>query len=118
EFHGVQGFQDVAAAPPDGEVFGRGGVNTNALASPATGLPANVAARFQGTFPALGATHLSGSAKTFYSDFDSAYNTTSPDPYAIYGYEAMALLLDAIKRAEDAHGGNVSRADVAKALLK
>ena len=118
ESNAVQVFKDVATAHPNEKLFGSDGVITNALASPTTGLPPNVASHFEGTFPALGATHASGSAKTFYGDFEKVYNTTSPDPYAIYGYEAMALLLNAIKRAEDAHGGNVTRADVAKALLK
>jgi branched-chain amino acid transport system substrate-binding protein len=36
----------------------------------------------------------------------------NPDPYAIYGYEAMRLVLDAIERA-----GSTKKEDVLKALF-
>ena len=37
----------------------------------------------------------------FFKDYKAAYGTANPDPYALYGYESMALALDAIKRAGD-----------------
>ena len=36
----------------------------------------------------------------FYRDFQEVYGH-DPEPYAIYGYEAMSLVLDAIDRAGD-----------------
>ena len=36
----------------------------------------------------------------FFSDFEKKYNEKNPDPYAIYGYEAMRLSLDAIERSK------------------
>ena len=32
----------------------------------------------------------------FLKDFQAKYNVSNPDPYAIYGYEAMKLALDTI----------------------
>jgi branched-chain amino acid transport system substrate-binding protein len=50
--------------------------------------------------------------KKFFSDFTTKYGIKSPDPYAIYGYEAMNLLLDAIKRSNSG-----SKPDIVKALF-
>ena len=51
--------------------------------------------------------------------FDAAYARRygSPPPSAIYGYEAMSLLLDAIARATDGGRGPVDRSTVLAALL-
>jgi branched-chain amino acid transport system substrate-binding protein len=98
-------------------LFGSDGVVTNALASPTTGLPAAVADRFEGTIATLSPAKFGGAGESFFSQFKHAYNTTNPDPYAIYGYEAMALLLDSIKRAEAAQDGKASRAGVVTALF-
>jgi branched-chain amino acid transport system substrate-binding protein len=39
-------------------------------------------------------------AKTFFGDFKAKYGS-DPEPYAIYGYEAMNAALEAIKNAGD-----------------
>lgn len=52
--------------------------------------------------------------KQFLKDYSAKYGETSPDRYAVYGYESMTLLLEAIKRAGD-NGGD--RAAVADQLL-
>jgi branched-chain amino acid transport system substrate-binding protein len=36
----------------------------------------------------------------FFDSFKQKYNEPNPNPYAIYGYEAMRLALDAIERSE------------------
>ena len=51
----------------------------------------------------------------FFKDYAAAYDDASPDAYAIYGYEAMGLTLDAIKRA--AAKGKVDKAAVAEQLF-
>jgi branched-chain amino acid transport system substrate-binding protein len=56
---------------------------------------------------------LPASATTFLREFRSRYQR-KPPPAAAYGYESMALLLDAIKRAGD---DGDSRAAVIDALL-
>jgi branched-chain amino acid transport system substrate-binding protein len=117
ESNAPQVFKDVAAAHPSMKLFGTDGAISNALASPTTGLPPNVAARFEGTFPAVAPAQLGSAAAKFIAQYERSFNTTNPDPYAIYGYESMAVLLGAIKRSEDAHDGKVTRANVATALL-
>jgi branched-chain amino acid transport system substrate-binding protein len=52
------------------------------------------------------------SGKKFFQDFSAKYGIKQPDPYAIYGYESMSLLLDAIKRS-----GTGEKADIVKALF-
>ena len=36
--------------------------------------------------------------KKFFTDFTKKYGDKTPDPYAIYGYEAMRLVLDTCKK--------------------
>lgn len=113
----AQLYKDVAGARPGIKMFGGDATVANALASPTTGLPATVAPQWEGTFPTVAPAQLGDAGKKFFDEYNRTYNTTSPDPYAIYGYEAMALALATIKRVADAHGGQVSRADVVSALL-
>ena len=37
----------------------------------------------------------------FFSDFEKKYGDKTPDPYAIYGYETMALALASLKAVGD-----------------
>jgi branched-chain amino acid transport system substrate-binding protein len=39
--------------------------------------------------------------KKFFADFKAAYNVSNPEPYAIYGYESMQLILNGIEKAGD-----------------
>ena len=48
----------------------------------------------------------------FFKAFTEKYGEDNPDPYAIYGYEAMRLALDAIERSETGE-----KADIIKALF-
>ena len=113
----VQIYKDVAAAHPSIKMFGGDATVANALASPTTGIPPAIASQWQGTFPTVAPTELGSSGKKFFDEYNRTYGTTSPDPYAIYGYESMALALATIKQVAGAHGGQVSRADVVSALL-
>jgi branched-chain amino acid transport system substrate-binding protein len=113
----VQIYKDLAAARPGIKMFGGDATVANSLASPTTGIPPAIASEWQGTFPTVAPTELGSSGKKFFDEYNRTYGTTSPDPYAIYGYEAMALALATIKHVADAHGGHVSRADVVSALL-
>jgi len=113
----VQIYKDVAAAHPGIKMFGGDATVANALASPTTGIPPTLASQWQGTFPTVAPTQLGSSGKKFFDEYNRTYGTTSPDPYAIYGYESMALALATIKHVADSHAGQVSRADVVSALL-
>jgi branched-chain amino acid transport system substrate-binding protein len=113
----AQLYKDVAAARAGIKMFGGDATVANALASPTTGLPSNIAPEWRGTFPTVAPAELGSAGKKFFDEYNRTYNTTSPDPYAIYGYESMALALATIKRVADAHSGRVSRVDVINALL-
>jgi branched-chain amino acid transport system substrate-binding protein len=76
------------------------------------GIPADVAARTKVTIATLSPDEYPPEGQTFFKDYTTKYGEANPDPYAIYGYETMALALDAIKRS-----GTGDRADVIKALF-
>jgi branched-chain amino acid transport system substrate-binding protein len=102
----VQVFKDVAAANPDVKLYGPDGVAEEAFTNPKKGgIPADVGARTKVTVATLGLEEFkkrkNEEAQKFFTDFEEEYGDTSPDPYAIYGYETMALALDVLKRAGD-----------------
>lgn len=117
ESNGVQAVKDVGTAKPKDKLYGGDGVVLNDFADPKKGLPANIGSRFKGTIATLDPKTFNAAGKKFFADYRTAYNTGNPDPYAIYGYESMSLLLDAIKRDEQQNAGKVSRDGVVKALL-
>jgi branched-chain amino acid transport system substrate-binding protein len=117
ESNGTQALKDAAASSPTLKLFAGDGNCLNASADPQKGIPPNIAPRFHCTIATLDPSQFGPEGKKFFADYKAKYNESSPDPYAIYGYETMALLLDAIKRAEAANGGNVSRKDVVDQVL-
>jgi branched-chain amino acid transport system substrate-binding protein len=117
ESNGVQAVKDVGTAHPTIKLYGGDGVVLNDFANPSKGLPTAIGARFKGTIATLDPTQFNAVGKQFFANYKSTYHTGNPDPYAIYGYESMALILDAIKRDAAANGGNVSRSGVYKQLL-
>ncbi len=96
----VQVYKDFAAALPDAKLYGPDGVAETGFADPKEGgIPANVAKRTKVTVATLSPDEYPPEGKKFFADFEKKYGEKNPDPYAIYGYEAMQLALDAIKRA-------------------
>jgi branched-chain amino acid transport system substrate-binding protein len=71
-----------------------------------------VASRFKCTSPTLPTSELPTEGQEFFTAYEKKYGEKSPDPYAIYGYEAMRLGLDAIQRSETGE-----KEDVLKALF-
>lgn len=99
--NGVQVFKDVAAANSTVKLYGPDGVAEEAFTNPAKGgIPADVGKRTKVTVATLGLEDLPD-AKPVITGFKDEYGVAQPDPYAIYGYETMALALDTIKRAGD-----------------
>jgi branched-chain amino acid transport system substrate-binding protein len=91
----VQLFKDVAAALPNAKLYGPDGVAESGFADPAEGgIPADVASRVKVTVATLSPDQYPPEGQKFFTDFESTYNEENPDPYAIYGYEAMKLVLD------------------------
>jgi branched-chain amino acid transport system substrate-binding protein len=96
----VQVFKDVAAAKPSIKLYGPDGVAEAAFTDPKQGgIPADVGARTKVTVATLAPSEFPPAGRKFFKDFSAEYKVKSPDPYAIYGYETMALALDTLKRA-------------------
>ena len=111
---GVQIVKDVHAAIPKAKIFGGDGVCSDSWTNAAKGgVPASIDPLIQCTVPTLDLTAYPG-GKDFLAAYKAKYGTANPDPYAIYGYEAMKLGLDTI--AKLGAQGN-SKSDVLKALF-
>jgi branched-chain amino acid transport system substrate-binding protein len=99
----VQLFKDIEAANPDAKVL----MGSDAVAEPAFtdpkegGLPPDVAKRVTVTAVGLAPKDYPPEGQKFFDDYQAKYGKGDPGQYAIFGYEAMALVLDAIERAGD-----------------
>jgi branched-chain amino acid transport system substrate-binding protein len=96
--NGVQLFKDFASGVPAAKLFGPDGVAETTFVDPKKGgVPAGIASKIQITQPTLSPKDYPPEGRKFFKDYQAKYGT--PEPYAIYGYEAMSVILDAIKRA-------------------
>ena len=110
----VQLFKDFAAALPDAKLYGVDGICERGFFDPGEGgIPASVASRYKCQSPTLPPSELPPEGQEFYDAYAEKYGEEIPDPYAIYGYEAMRLALDAIERS-----GTGDKADVLEALFE
>jgi len=94
--NGVQLYKDVWAANPGIKLFGPDGVAETSFTSK---LPADAQKNTYITVGTIDPKDYPPEGQKFFADFKKAYGTATPEPYAIYGYEAMSLLLDSMKRA-------------------
>jgi branched-chain amino acid transport system substrate-binding protein len=110
----VQITKDVHSAIPTAKIFGGDGVCTDSFtASSKGGVPASIGPLIQCTVATQDLAAYPG-GKQFLASYKAKYGPTPPDPYAIYGYEAMKLGLDTI--ASLGSNGN-NKADILKALF-
>jgi len=94
---GVQVFKDVFAANPDIKMFGPDGVAESAFSEK---LGSKLEKNVYITNPTLDPKEYPPAAQDFFAEFKAKYGK-DPEPYAIYGYEAMSITLEAIKNAGD-----------------
>ena len=93
---GVQMTKDVAQALPNAKIYGPDGMCTSTWTNPAMGgVPLSIDKHIQCTVATQNLTSYPG-GKTFLAAYKAKYGSGNPDPYAIYGYEAMKLGLDTI----------------------
>src|SRR5262249_28757656 len=86
----VQLYKDFAAALPKAKLYGPDGVCESGFTDPSKGgIPADIAPRFTCTSPTLPTSELPQSGQEFFTDYAAKYGDKAPDPYSIYGYEAM-----------------------------
>ena len=107
---------DLAAAMPTVKIFGTAGLAESTFANPAHGgIPASVDPRVVLTSPTLGLSEYPPSARAFNVAYERRFGLPQPD--AIFGYEAMSLMLDAIKRATDGGSEPAVRSRVRNAIF-
>ncbi len=110
----VELIKDIEAANPNTKIFGGDGVCSSAISNPKMhGIPASLDPLFHCTVATLDLLAYPG-GRTFLAAYKAKYGVSSPDPYAIYGYEAMKLGLETI--ASLGSQGN-SKSAVLKALF-
>jgi branched-chain amino acid transport system substrate-binding protein len=110
----VQLYKDFAAALPDAKLYGPDGVAESGFADPKEGgIPGDVASKVKVTVATLSPDEYPPEGQEFFTQFEEKYGEENPDPYAIYGYEAMRLAMDAIERS-----GTGNKEDIVKALFE
>jgi branched-chain amino acid transport system substrate-binding protein len=94
--------RQIAAALPQAQILGTAGLADQSFTDPSLGgLPTAIDSRVLITVPALGPRAHPPAGRAFLARYARVFGPPGAD--AIYGYEAMSLLLDAIRRAT--HGG-------------
>jgi branched-chain amino acid transport system substrate-binding protein len=93
----VQLFKDLNAAMPTAKLFGPDGVAESPFS---TKLGSKVEKQTYVTNPTLDPKLYPKSGQEFFKDYKAKYGK-DPEPYAIYGYEAMSVALQAIQNAGD-----------------
>jgi branched-chain amino acid transport system substrate-binding protein len=94
--NGVQLYKDVYAANPSIKLFGPDGVAETSFTSK---LPAGAQKQTYITVGTIDPKDYPPEGQKFFADYKAKYGAATPEPYAIYGYEATSLLLDSMKRA-------------------
>jgi branched-chain amino acid transport system substrate-binding protein len=116
ESNAVLLVKQLAAELPSVKLFGSAGVGESTFTNAAQGgIPPGLDPRLTITVPTLDPAAYPAAARAFYNAYAQEYGV--PQPYAIYGYEAMSLLLSAIARATDHGTAAARRLSVVKALF-
>lgn len=99
----VQITKDVAASIPGVKLYGPDGTCESGFTNPSKkGIPKSIAAQFKCSVATLNLESYPG-GKEFLDAYKAKYSEV-PDPYAIYGYEAMKLGIDTIESVGDKGG--------------
>jgi branched-chain amino acid transport system substrate-binding protein len=93
-------YKDLHAAMPDAKLFGPDGVATVDFTKE---IPADVQQQSYLTAPTVAPEELPPAGQQFYKDYEAEYGEPQNqiDPYAVYGYEAMAIVCDSIAEGGD-----------------
>ena len=99
----VQQYKDFASAlGPNAKLYGPDGVaETGFVSEKDGGIPKALDPRVKVTVATLAPDKYPPDGQEFFKSFTEKYGVAKPDPYAIYGYEAMKLALDAIAALQD-----------------
>ena len=100
--NGIQLTKDIAAGVANAKIYAPDGFCESGWVSPKEGgVPTSLDSRLQCTVATLSPDSYPPQGKQFFTQYESKYGKGNLNPYAIYGYAAMSLALDAIKRAGD-----------------
>ena len=90
-------FRKIARALPRAQLFGSDGIAESGFADPREGgVPARVGRRVVVTVATLAPDAMPESGRAMLQRYSARYGQPFPDPYAVQGYEAMRLVLDAV----------------------
>lgn len=92
----VQLWKDLGAALPDATLWGPDGVATSTFTND---VPPDIAERTYITVATINPKDYGPKGQKFFDDFKREYNAKVIQPYAIYGFEAMDVILDSMDRA-------------------
>lgn len=108
--------KQLAEAAPGVKIFGSAGLAESTYADPAQGgIPLSVDSKMLLTAPALGLAAYPAAARVFTTAYERRFG--APEPDAIFGYEAMSLLLSAISQATDDGTEPAVRSEVRAAIF-
>lgn len=108
--------EQLAAALPQERFFAANGLADSAYVDPAAGgLPEGLDPRVYVVSATLGLRDYPRSARALVAAYTRRFG--APEPPAIFGYQAMEVLLGAISRATDGGHAEANRAKVRRALL-
>jgi len=94
----VQLYKDVSAAVPNAKLYGPDGVSNPEFFSPKDGgVPPSIGKKVKISVATLSPDQYPPEGQKFFDEYMQKYNVQNVDPYAIYGYEAMSLVLDTCK---------------------
>jgi branched-chain amino acid transport system substrate-binding protein len=93
----VRLFRDLARAMPRARLFGADGIAESGFTDPREGgVPARVGRRVVVTVATLAPDAMPQAGREMLQRYSARYGEPFPDPYAVNGYEAMRLVLDAV----------------------
>jgi branched-chain amino acid transport system substrate-binding protein len=93
----VRLFRDLAKAMPRARFFGTDGIAELGFADPREGgVPGRIGRRVVMTVATLSPDAMPEAGRAMLQRYAARYDEPFPDPYAVQGYEAMRLILDAV----------------------
>jgi branched-chain amino acid transport system substrate-binding protein len=107
--------EQVASAVPKAMIFATNGLADSAYTSPPHGIPLSLDSRVLVASPMLDAAAYPSSARVFLAAYTREFG--SPQPSALFGYEAMRLMLAAIAKATDNGRRTADRVKVLDAII-
>jgi branched-chain amino acid transport system substrate-binding protein len=108
--------RQLAAALPHARILGTAGLAADSFIAPALdGIPVSLDHRVLITVPMLDPSSYPPEGRSFLARYTRLYGPPNPD--AIFGYEAMSLMLDAISRATEGGRETARRSRVVAALF-